>query len=63
MVVFQLPALFTKHLGYWKAEDFRNFAYPASEYCLGGLLPDREYHAWVLIARITELLFNTMDCI
>ena len=46
-------------MGYWKAEDFRKFAYPASEYCLGGLLPDQEYHAWVLLARITELLFNT----
>lgn len=26
---------------------------------MGGLLPDREYHAWELIVRITELLFNT----
>ena len=36
----RVPALLTKHLGYWKAEDFRKFAYPASEYCLGVLLPD-----------------------
>lgn len=26
-------------LGYWKAEELQKFAYPASEYILGGLLP------------------------
>ena len=55
----RLPMAITKNLGYWKAEEFVKFAYPASEYVLGGLLPDAEYHIWILICRITELLFNT----
>ena len=28
-------------------------------YVFGALLPDAEYHIWILICRITELLFNT----
>ena len=55
----RIPDGVTKRLGYWNAEEFQKFAYPASEYVLGGLLPDREYHAWVLCARITEMVFST----
>ena len=36
----------------------QKFAFPASEYVLGGLLPDEEYHIWVLVARLTELIFG-----
>ena len=30
----------TKHIGYWKADEFQKLAYPASEFVIGGLLPD-----------------------
>ena len=34
------------------------FAFPASECMLGGLLRDEEYHIWILVARLTELIFG-----
>lgn len=46
-------------MGFWKAEDFQKFAYPASECVLGGVLPDKEYHVWITIVRITELVFSS----
>lgn len=49
----------TKRLGCWKAEEFQKFACPASEYVLGGLLPDVDYRAWLSIAQITEMVYNT----
>ena len=55
----RVPQGVTKRIGYWKAEEFRKFSYPASEYVLGGLLPDCYYHAWIGIVRITEMIFNT----
>ena len=48
----------THCLGFWKAEELQKFAFPASEYVLGGLLPDEEYHIWILVARLTELVFG-----
>lgn len=45
-------------MGYWKAEEFQKFTFPASEYILGGILPDHEYHIWLLIVRITEMVFG-----
>lgn len=48
----------TKRLDYWKAEDFQKFTYPASEYVLGGLLPDADYHAWITFVRVSEMIFN-----
>ena len=33
--------------------------YPASEYVLGGVLSDAYYHAWILLVRITEMIFFT----
>ena len=35
------------------------FCYPASEYVLGGVLSDAYYHAWILLVRITEMIFFT----
>ena len=29
-----------------------------NNFTLGGLLPDEEYHIWVLVARLTELIFG-----
>ena len=55
----RLPISVTKRLGFWKVEELQKFCYPASEYVLGGILPDDEYHAWVLIVRITEMIFQT----
>ena len=45
-------------MGFWKAEEYQKFTFPASEYVLGGLLPDKEYHVWILMVRITELVFS-----
>ena len=36
----------------------QKFCYPASEYVLGGILPDDEYHVWILVVRITEMIFQ-----
>ena len=30
----------------------------ASEYVLGGKLPEEHYRVWILVVRITEMLFN-----
>lgn len=48
----------TQRLGYWKAEELQKFAYPASEYVLGGLLPDNHYHTWIEIVRIIEMIYK-----
>ena len=47
-----------RRMRFWKAEEYQKFAYPASEVVLQGILPERHYHIWTLIARITELIFN-----
>ena len=44
-------------MGYWKAEEYRKFTFPASECVFGGILPDELYDTWILIVRITELVF------
>ena len=36
----------------------QKFSFPASECVLGGLLPEEEYHIWILVARLTELVFG-----
>ena len=45
-------------MGYWKVEEFQKFTFPPLDYVLGGILPDQEYHVWLLIVRITEIVFN-----
>ena len=55
----RIPEGVTKRLGYWKAEEFRKFTYPASECILGGILPDADYHVWITLVRMTELVYNT----
>uniref|UniRef100_A0A1X7U041 Uncharacterized protein n=1 Tax=Amphimedon queenslandica TaxID=400682 RepID=A0A1X7U041_AMPQE len=54
----RIPQSITRRIGFWKAEEYRKFTYPASEYVLGGKLPDCHYHVWILIVRITELVFG-----
>lgn len=55
----RVPQGVTKRIGYWKAEEYQKFTYPASEYVLGGLLPDSYYHAWIGLVRITEMVYKT----
>ncbi len=55
----RIPAGIANRLGFWKAEEYQKFAYPASEYVLGGILPDEDYHVWITIVRITELVFGS----
>ena len=45
-------------LGFWKVEELQKFAFPSSECVLGGLLPDEDYHVWILVTRLTELVFG-----
>ena len=54
----RVPQGITRRMGFWKAEEYQKFTFPASEYIFGGLLPDKEYHVWILIVRITEFVFN-----
>ncbi len=44
--------------GFWKAEECHKFAFPASECILGGILPQDEYHIWILAVRLNELVFG-----
>jgi len=50
----RIPEGITHRMGYWKAEEFLKFTYPASEFVLGGILPSNFYHVWI---RIVELVF------
>ena len=54
----RVPEGITRRMGYWKAEEFKNFTFPASEYILDGVLPDEHFNVWQLIVRITELVFS-----
>lgn len=54
----RVPEGITKRMGYWKAEEFQKFTFPASEYVLDGILPDEHFNVWQLIVRITELVFS-----
>lgn len=54
----RIPAGISHRMGYWKAEEFQKFAFPASECVLGGIIPDDEYHIWILMVRLTELFFG-----
>ena len=55
----RIPEGITRRMGYWKAEEFKKFTFPASEYILDGVLPDEHYNVWQLIVRITEIVFGS----
>lgn len=55
----RIPDGIAKRLGFWKAEEYQKFAFPASEYVLGGKLPDEHCKVWILIVRIVEMMFCT----
>ena len=54
----RVPKGFSSRLGYWKAEEYIHFAFPASEVIFDGLLGPIDYHIWQLIVRMTELVFR-----
>ena len=43
--------------GFWKAEDWQKFAFPASELLLGGIINDQDYEVWETLPRIVEFLY------
>ena len=54
----RLPTNIDTHVNSWKAEEFQKFAFPAMEVVLSGLLDEREFHIFQLLARMVELVFN-----
>ena len=52
-----LPTDFVKRRGYWKAEDFQKFCFPASEVIFQDLLPECEFEIWSTVARMTEMMY------
>ena len=57
----RVPRGFSSRLGYWKAEEYVNFAFPASELIFDGLLGPTDYHIWQLIVRMSELVFRQRE--
>ena len=55
-----MPSGITKRFGYWKAEDFNHFAFPAMEACLGDMLQNDPEAREILccLARIIEFFSN-----
>jgi len=54
----RVPEGITRRMGYWKAEEYQKFTFPASEYVLGGALPEQNYHTLILMVTIVELVFS-----
>ena len=54
----RIPKDMEKRLGYWKADDFNKFAFPASEVVFSGLLSHGQQQEWLCIARMVEFLQN-----
>ena len=55
----RIPDGINRRMGFWKAEEYQKFTFPASELILDGVIPEENYQAWILIVHITELIFNT----
>lgn len=53
----RMPSGFHSRRGFWKAEEYRKFAFPASEVVLSNVLPDEEKEIWTIVARLTEMHF------
>ena len=52
------PSGITSRLGYWKAEDYQKFAFPASEVILSDQMPADEFHCWKLLVQMVQMVFN-----
>ena len=49
------PSGITTRLGYWKAEDYQKFCFPASEVIFNDLMPANEFQCWTLVV---QMVFN-----
>ncbi|KAK3718097.1 hypothetical protein QZH41_017201 [Actinostola sp. cb2023] len=47
-----------EYLGFWKAEEYQKFAFPASEFVFHGLLTEDQYKLWAPVPRLIEFVFN-----
>ena len=54
----KLPQDMIRRMGFWKAEEYQKFTFPASEYKPGGTLWDEYYHSWIPIVRVKEMIFS-----
>ena len=52
------PSGVTSRLGYWKAEDYQKFTFPASEVILSDQMPADEMQCWQLLVQMTQMVFN-----
>ena len=51
------PSSFNR-TGFWKAEDYQKFAFPASELVLGGIIDNQDYEVSETLPRIVEYLYH-----
>ena len=56
MVEFQKISVAKWDIG--KLRNAKNSPTTASEYVLGGVIPECNYHAWIMMVRIVELVFS-----
>ena len=54
----RFPSGITSRLGYWKAEDYQKFCFPASEVILSDQMPAYEFQCWTLLVQMTQMVFN-----
>ena len=52
------PNGITSRLGYWKAEDYQKFCFPASEVILYDQMPADEFQCWKLLVQMVAMVFN-----
>ena len=52
------PSGITSRLGYWKAEDYQKFCFPASEVILYDQMPANEFQCWKLLVQMVTMVFN-----
>ena len=52
------PSGITSRLGYWKAEDYQKFFFPASEVILNDLMDAKEFQCWTLLVQMIQMVFN-----
>ena len=52
------PSGITSRLGYWKAEDYQKFCFPASEVILHDQMPADEFQCWKILVQMVAMVFN-----
>ena len=58
MKASRYPSGLTTRLGYWKAEDYQKFAFPASEVILSDQMPADQFQCWKLLVQMVQMVFN-----